>query len=87
VQIQVLYFAALADALGVREQALAIEPGATVADVWKTLGADHPALAAPGAAPVAFAVNLEYAGPDRLLAVGPVNAAVTVNPCGALSDA
>ena len=65
-QIQVLYFAALADALGVREQALAIEPGATVADVWKTLSVDHPALAAP----VTFAVNLEYARPDRLLADG-----------------
>ena len=70
VQIQVIYFAALADALGVREQALALRPGATVADAWKTLSVDHPALAAPGAAPVTFAVNLEYAGPDRLLADG-----------------
>ena len=69
-QIQVLYFAALADALGVREQALALGPGATVADAWTTLSADHPVLAAPGAAPVAFAVNLEYARPDRLLADG-----------------
>lgn len=70
VTIRVLYFAALADTLGVREQTLALGPGARVADAWAALSAQHPGLAERGAAPVAFAVNLEYAAPGQLLSEG-----------------
>ncbi len=65
--IQVLYFAALADHTGVREQTLALKPGARVSDAWAALIREHPVLATAGG-PVAFAVNLEYAAPERLLA-------------------
>lgn len=68
--IRALYFAALADTLGVREQTLVLGPGASVADAWAALVKQHPALAGAGAAPVAFAVNLEYAPPERVLSDG-----------------
>ena len=70
VNLRVLYFAALADTLGVREQILVVGPGARVADAWAALVRQHPALAAAGAAPVAFAVNLEYATSEQLLSEG-----------------
>ena len=69
-QIKVLFFAALADTLGVREQILALGPGARVADAWTELVRQHPVLTASGGPPVAFAVNLEYATSERLLSGG-----------------
>ena len=69
-QIKVLYFAALADALGVREQILVVQAGARVSDAWAALVRQHPTLAGPGAGFVTFAANLEYAAPGRLLSEG-----------------
>ena len=69
-QIKVLFFAALADSLGVREQNLVIESDARVADAWAALVGQHPALAASDALPVVFAVNLEYVTSGQLLSEG-----------------
>ncbi|MEE9403434.1 MAG: MoaD/ThiS family protein [Algisphaera sp.] len=69
-KIRVLYFAVLADALGVREQTLDLDAGATVGDALVALAAQHAVLAAPGGAPAALAVNLAYAAEADVLADG-----------------
>lgn len=68
--IQVLFFAALADALNVREQSLTLAPGSRVADAWAALISQHPTLAGPRGQGVAWAVNLDYANPEQLLSDG-----------------
>jgi sulfur-carrier protein len=58
-QIRVRFFAALRDALGMREQTLDLPGAATVASAWTALVALHPSLEANSS--LAYAVNRAYA--------------------------
>lgn len=75
-QIKVLYFAALAAAIGVREQDLSLPDSATVADALACLADEHAALAQGRGLAVTAAVNLEYAACDRVLSDGDVLALI-----------
>lgn len=58
--VTVRLFARLREIAGNGELAREVPPGATVADVWKALAHQYPALA-PYAASISCAVNAEYA--------------------------
>ncbi len=64
-QIQVRFFAALRDTLGIREQTLDLPGPATVVSAWTALVALHPSLEA--ASSLAYAVNRAYADLDTAL--------------------
>ncbi|MDJ0867809.1 MAG: molybdenum cofactor biosynthesis protein MoaE [Myxococcota bacterium] len=68
-QVQVLLFGSLREASGARELEVALDPGASVADLRRRLGASHPALEALGAR-VRVSVNREFAAEDAPLADG-----------------
>jgi molybdopterin converting factor subunit 1 len=67
--IVVRYFAAHRDITGRPEQTLALEPGATVGDLWALLVEQHPRLAGYTGR-LLFAVNQEFATPETPLADG-----------------
>lgn len=67
--VRVRLFAIQRELAGTKELVLEVEPGATVEQAWQALVARVPALA-PGRASVRFAVNGDYAEPDRVLADG-----------------
>lgn len=58
--VKVRLFARLHELVGAGELERPVSPGATVADVWQSLAADHPGIA-PYAASISCAVNAEYA--------------------------
>ncbi|MFM8440875.1 MAG: MoaD/ThiS family protein [Acidobacteriota bacterium] len=65
--LTVLFFAAAADASGLRSRPVRLQKGATVADVLSFVRAEYPAL---GSQRLLTAVNEEYAPSDRLLVEG-----------------
>ena len=67
--LRVLFFASLARRLGLTQATLKLSSGATVADAYRTLAAEHPALE-PASRGLAFAVNMAYVGPDHELRDG-----------------
>ncbi len=67
--IKVLFFAALAEQVGRREEALDLPAGATVGAALDALGRAHPAVAAMRGR-LAAAVNLAYAPAARPLVDG-----------------
>jgi molybdopterin synthase catalytic subunit len=67
--IRVLFFASLADALGVREAALELPDNADVARAIGALTAEYPKLA-DSSGRLAFAVNRAYVGRSAPLADG-----------------
>jgi molybdopterin synthase catalytic subunit len=68
-RIRVRLFAMQREAAGRRELAVEVADGAVVEDAWTAAVGQVPALA-PGRSSVRFAVNGEYADPDRALADG-----------------
>ena len=68
-EVKVLFFAALAERLGVRELALELPDGATVDAAIKALGERFPTLHHEREN-LALAVNLEYVPADQQLADG-----------------
>jgi molybdopterin converting factor subunit 1 len=67
VRIKLRYFASIREALGRREEEIALSPGATVAEVWERLVREQPRLEAQRYRP---AVNQEYTSPDAVLSDG-----------------
>ena len=68
-QVRVRLFAGLAEALGRREVEMEVPQGATLAQLYRELCAAFPPLAAY-AERLLFAVNADYALPDRHLKEG-----------------
>jgi len=68
-RIRVRLFAMQREAAGRRELAVEVVDGAVVEDAWTAAVGQVPALA-PGRSSVRFAVNGEYADPDRALVDG-----------------
>ncbi len=64
--VRVLFFASLAHRLGRTEATLNLSPGATVADAYRLLAAEHPAIEQASSG-IAFAVNMAYVGTDHKL--------------------
>lgn len=73
--IRVLYFAALADLTGLREQSIEIEDGASVAAALATIIQHHSALRNRLDSTMT-AVNETYVGPDHPLQAGDVLALI-----------
>src|SRR5712692_1179505 len=69
VRVRVLFFGAARDAVGHDELELRLEPRSNVTSVFKQLLADYPALDRFGSS-LLFAVNQEYALPDREISDG-----------------
>ena len=67
-RVKVLYFAGLRERMGCAEAAEEVPPGLTAGALWESLRT-RPALA-QWAAPVGFAVNGQWSGPERVLAEG-----------------
>ena len=67
--VKVRFFAGIRDVVGRPELQLDVPEGATAADVWTRLAADHPALT-PKRKGLAAAVNRRYAGFDTALGEG-----------------
>ncbi len=65
--ITVRFFASVREVVGAREVSAEFPPGTTVGDVWRSYVARYPRLAKLR---MAFAVNHEYAGEDRVLSGG-----------------
>lgn len=59
-RVTVQLFARLRELAGRSEATLELPPGASVADVWRALEVDHPAMAPLGSS-VSAAVNAEFA--------------------------
>jgi len=59
-RVTVQLFARLRELAGRAETTCDLAPGASVADVWRALEADHPAISPLGAS-VSAAVNAEFA--------------------------
>lgn len=68
-RVRVRLFASLREAAGRPEAELRLRPGATAEDAWRSLAAEHPALA-PRRASLAAAVNRRYTSFDAPLADG-----------------
>jgi molybdopterin converting factor subunit 1 len=60
VRVKLLYFAVLRDIIGKSQTEVTLPDGATPADVWQTLAAEHPRLASFARPPLA-AINESYA--------------------------
>jgi molybdopterin synthase catalytic subunit len=83
--IRVRLFAMQRQQLGVRELALEVPDGSTVAAAFATLAAAHPVLA-PAGPTLRFAVNARYADPDTVLAAGDELALIPPVAGGAETD-
>lgn len=68
-RIRVLYFASLRDRAGLRQEAVDLDDGATLADLKAAVGQRHAELQ-PALDSAVGAVNREFAMPDQLLADG-----------------
>jgi molybdopterin converting factor subunit 1 len=67
--IRVLYFASFRDVAGRDSEERGIASGTRVADLWRALVSEMPALARTGSMPPA-AVNSEYTAAETLLSDG-----------------
>lgn len=66
IKVSVKFFAGAAEVIGRRELWVTLTPGATVETAFAAVAADHPPIAAM--LPILrFAVNHEFAEPDRVL--------------------
>lgn len=65
-RVRVLYFGIVRERLGLREEAVELAAGATVAELTAFLSAKHGNLAA-GVSALRLAVNLEYVDSDTIL--------------------
>ncbi|MGA7730855.1 MAG: molybdopterin converting factor subunit 1 [Chloroflexia bacterium] len=63
-KVKVLLFASLREAVGASQNALEIEQGASVGDVWAGMASLYPRLV-PHTGTAAFAINGTYAKPDE----------------------
>ncbi|HEC26891.1 MAG TPA: MoaD/ThiS family protein [Gammaproteobacteria bacterium] len=70
-KLRVLFFASLRDASGVGEKQMDVEPGQSVADLWRGVSAGFEQLPAK----VLCAVNQEYVDSDYLLQEGDIEVA------------
>ncbi len=68
-RITVRLFARLRDLAGANELSCEVPPGARVADVWRSLADEHPAVL-PYASSVSAAVNADFARMDAPVAEG-----------------
>lgn len=68
-RVTVRLFARLREIAGSAELSRTVEPGATVATLWRLLAQDHPELAQYERS-ISCAVNADYARMDRALADG-----------------
>lgn len=68
-QVQVLYFASLRDRAGVRQEAIELDDGATLADLKAIVADRHQALQ-PAIGSAVGSINREFAEPDQTLADG-----------------
>ena len=68
-EVRVLYFATLRDHAGIREESISLAAPATVADLKRTLGSRHAAMA-PALETALAAVNHEFAFQDESLKDG-----------------
>jgi len=82
ISVRVRYFAGHRDIVGQAEQQMALEPGATVGDLWGLLVERHPRLAGYSGR-LLFAVNQEFASPattphdgDEVAFIPPVSGGV-----------
>lgn len=66
IQVSVRLFAGAAELIGRRELSITLETGATVESAFTALTADHPRIAAMRPI-LRFAVNHDFADPDRVL--------------------
>ena len=69
IQVRVLLFARAREVAGTGEASLRVPRGATVADVARALGSEHPGLS-PHLEHCSFAVNERYATREERLAEG-----------------
>jgi molybdopterin synthase catalytic subunit len=68
-RVRVLYFATLRDRAGVKEEAITIAAGSTVADLKRALGERHESLA-PALESSLVSINREFALPEESLSEG-----------------
>lgn len=68
-KIQVLYFASLAEKIGMQQQGLELQPNATVADAIEQLTVQHPSLESLKEG-IATAVNMKYVDLEKVLTEG-----------------
>ena len=68
-KVTILYFAHVAEITGRTRDELVLPKGATAGDALTTVAGRHPALAAPGFAPL-LAVNRRHAGHAEALSSG-----------------
>ena len=68
-RVTVRLFARLREAAGASEWRGEVDPGAAVADVWRALVAEHPALE-PFGGSISAAVNAEFAKPSATVQDG-----------------
>ena len=68
-RVRVRFFAGIREVVGRPEAQLELPEGATAADLWSRLAAEHPALLARRAG-LAAAVNRRYAGLETTLGDG-----------------
>ena len=66
-RVKVRFFASVREIIGAREITAEFPDGTTVGGLWRSHVASHPRLARLR---MAFAVNHEYAGTDRVLSDG-----------------
>jgi molybdopterin converting factor subunit 1 len=66
-KVTVKFFASVREVIGARSQVVEIADEATVGDLWRTFVEKYPRLANMG---LAYAVNHEYSGPERILKDG-----------------
>ncbi len=66
IEVSVKLFAGAAELIGRRELAVTLAPGATVDSAFTALAADHPRISAMRPI-LRFAVNHDFAEPDRVL--------------------
>ncbi|EFO78965.1 molybdopterin converting factor, subunit 1 [Oscillochloris trichoides DG-6] len=67
--MQIRFFAGHRDIVGQTSQARQLEPGTTLAQLWHTLVAEYPQLE-PYTGRLLYAVNQEFAEPERILGEG-----------------
>jgi molybdopterin converting factor subunit 1 len=64
--VRIKFFAILRERAGVAEVSKEIEPGSSIADLWRQLQREYPKLDVPGIR-LLYAVNQSYVGADHRL--------------------
>ncbi len=68
-KVTILFFARVAEITGCKDQQLELPAGATAGQALAAVAEEHPALGAPGFAPL-LAVNREHATSSQVLSPG-----------------